>query len=410
MTQRNLFPYFWLVIILMTAFWGMIGLNRIGVAYLFPVIVPEFKMSFTQAGVLISGTSVTWAISAWFGGWLADRIGRLRVLLPASAFAFVSTAAMGGTGGFWSMFVVREAIGLGDGVGWPTAQSIIAEEVPPRRRALAQGLMPAGYSLIGSGLGAIIVSGLIVAVGWRLVFPIVAVAGLLLTVAMWRLLREPPRSTERRTVSWREAFTILRRPRMIILALLQSFSLSYLYLVISYNPLFLTQVKKVSVITEGTVMTVWGVVAVGGAVLLPWLSDYVGRKPVVIGSALVAATALLFYLLGSFALPVMAVLLAISSFAHGPLTPLVAATCVVENVEEDVRATAMGVANFVAVVLGTLVAPVLGGVVADHLGLSTAVGLAAGTSLLLAGLMMFLPETAPRVLAKRGADLAATAS
>lgn len=41
MRRPRFLPYFWLVIILLTLFRALIGLNRIGVAYIFPVIVPE---------------------------------------------------------------------------------------------------------------------------------------------------------------------------------------------------------------------------------------------------------------------------------------------------------------------------------------------------------------------------------
>src|SRR5437763_522082 len=69
---------------LLVLFWGVVGLNRLGIGIVFPRIVPEFHLSLTQAGLLISGTSVTWAVSSWAGGWLSDRHGRRRVLLPAA--------------------------------------------------------------------------------------------------------------------------------------------------------------------------------------------------------------------------------------------------------------------------------------------------------------------------------------
>ena len=52
------------LMILLVLFWGCIGLNRAGLGFIFPIIVPEFHMALWQAGLLISGTSITWAFSS----------------------------------------------------------------------------------------------------------------------------------------------------------------------------------------------------------------------------------------------------------------------------------------------------------------------------------------------------------
>ena len=118
------------LVALLMLFWGCVGLNRVGIGVIFPQIIPEFHMQKWQASLLIAGTSVTWAFSSWIGGWLSDRYGRRRVLLPAAAFVAVMTAAMGLTVGFWSMFLVRDLLGVGDVVCqwvgvYPPARTLI---------------------------------------------------------------------------------------------------------------------------------------------------------------------------------------------------------------------------------------------------------------------------------------------
>ena len=85
------------IMVLLVLFWGCIGLNRAGLGFIFPSIIPEFHMEMWQAGLLISGTSITWAFSSWIGGWVSDNRGRRAVLLPAVAFTALMTAAMGAT-------------------------------------------------------------------------------------------------------------------------------------------------------------------------------------------------------------------------------------------------------------------------------------------------------------------------
>lgn len=94
--------YEFVLLALLVLLWGSVGLNRIGLGLIFPQIKAEFGMSNKEASLLIAGTSITWAFASWAGGWLSDRFGRRRVLLPAAAFICIMTAAMGIAGGFWS--------------------------------------------------------------------------------------------------------------------------------------------------------------------------------------------------------------------------------------------------------------------------------------------------------------------
>jgi MFS family permease len=169
--------YQWVLIGLLTGFWGLVGINRLGIGYILPAIVKPFHMTQLQAGLLISGTSFTWAFSSWASGWLSDRYGRKRVLIPGAVFACAATAAMGAAWNWLSLFVIRDLIGLGDGVGWPSGQSTLAEEVPAERRALVSGIFTAGYPLFGSVIGAVVITSLVAGLGWRRVFPILAAVG-----------------------------------------------------------------------------------------------------------------------------------------------------------------------------------------------------------------------------------------
>ncbi len=74
------------------------------------------------------------------------------------AFICLMTAAMGLAGGFWSMFIVRDLLGVGDSIGWSVGEATIGEEVPERWHGVSQAIFTAGYTLIGAGLGAIIIT------------------------------------------------------------------------------------------------------------------------------------------------------------------------------------------------------------------------------------------------------------
>ena len=101
---------------------------------------------------------------------------------------------------------------------------------------------------------------------------------------------------------------------------------------------------------------------------LPWLSDHIGRRPVIILSALLCAASLAVYVGGGFDLDTMRLLAAASGVFGFGLGPIVLATCVSELVPTQLRGSALGMTNFFAVIVGTAVMPVVGGIVADQFG------------------------------------------
>jgi len=122
-----------------------------------------------------------------------------------------------------------------------------------------------------------------------------------------------------------------------------------------------------------------------------------------------SAVALALYVLGGFPIQVAVGLLVVNAFFAGVLIPLGSATCVVELVGEDVRATTMGAINFVGVMIGTFLVPTLGGIVATRYGVSTGLMLAVACVGIAGLLVLGIPETAPRVLARRRARAVAPA-
>jgi MFS family permease len=401
MPSRRSAGYEVAIMVLLVLFWGCIGLNRVGIGFIFPIIVPLFHMQLWQAGLLISGTSITWAFSSWIGGWLSDNRGRRAVLLPAVAFTALATAAMGATWNFLSMFIVRDLVGLGDGIGWSVGQATISEESAPRRRGVNQALYNAGYSFFGVGLGALIVTSLATRLGWRWVFPIIGVITAVIFVALFAVMREPSSRSERRSIEWRAALRLLRGRSVLLITLMGCATLAWLQLSIGYNVLFLTKVRGFSLVQAGTVVSAWGLVGTAGQVVLPLASDFLGRRPVVILSAMLCAVTLAIYLTGSFDISGMRLLAGASGFFGFGLGPIVIATCVSEAVPVEMRGAALGMTNFFAVVVGTALMPVVGGIVADQFGLAAALWLAVGAQILMAAMVMGVVETAPRIVGRR---------
>jgi MFS family permease len=394
--------YRWILLALLVGFWGLVGINRLGIQFLFPFIIRDFRLNVTQVSLLVSGTSLTWAFSSWASGWLSDRYGRKWVLVPGALFACLTTMAQGVAWNFLSLFFIRDLVGIGDGVGWPNGQATLAEEVPAQNRATVAGVFTAGYPFFGSVIGGLIMAPMALVLGWRWVFPILGFVFLLVVIGLWFVMREPRRNSRPERLDWRNAIAATRDRRVLALMLIQSGALGWLQVGVVLNVLFLTRILHTSPVTAGQVVAAAGIGGIAGTLILPALSDYIGRRPAILLGGLLSAVTLALYILGHLPLGVSVALLVANAFFQAVIIPLGSATCVVEIVGEENRATAIGSVNFVGVLIGTFLMPVLAGVVADRFGIPAAYLIAVACVAIAGLLVLVIPETAPRVLTRRG--------
>ena len=138
-------------------------------------------------GYLFSIFMLGWACSM-FWGWLADRIGRVKVMCLTILFYAFATALCGVAWSLTSFAVFRFLSGFGIGGEWAAGTPMLQESVPERLRIrLASWLHTA--TPVGNLLAAC-ASFLVPVVGWRGVF-LLGVVPALLTVWLRRNVPEP---------------------------------------------------------------------------------------------------------------------------------------------------------------------------------------------------------------------------
>jgi MFS family permease len=124
--------------------------------------------------------------------WLADRFSRTWIMTAALTVWSGFTMACGLAGGFWSLFLCRMGVGVGEAGGVPPAYSLLADYFPKHQRARALAAYSFGIPL-GTALG-VLFGGLIAAyVDWRMAFVVVGAAGVLLAPLFKLVVRDPPR-------------------------------------------------------------------------------------------------------------------------------------------------------------------------------------------------------------------------
>jgi MFS family permease len=400
--------YEWTLVISLALVFGFVGLNRAGIGFVMPPIVQEFHLEFWQAGLLVSGTSLAWAISAWLSGCVSDRVGRKNVYLIGMYAAAAISCLMGLAWNFLSLFILRDLLGFGDGVSLATGQGTIAERTNPHRRALYQGIFTGGYSLFGLGLGAFIMTHLATAFGWRWAFPLVGIYGALLVTAMIFILPRDLPASEREAAGQLRPSSFFKDLKEILGSRGMPFAitgftlgLAWLGLNLAFYTLFLTRIRGYDLNEAGNILSVGAVVGLLGVLIIPAIADNVGRKPAGIVAALAAGVGFLLFALVPLPPPALMVVLALGGIGAGGLNSLMGATVPSELVPER-KGAAIGICNLFAATLGITLSPVIGGVLADHFGLMVPVVLAALFWLVNVLVLLPIPETAPRVLARRG--------
>jgi MFS family permease len=119
--------------------------------------------------------------------------GNRRNLVAAGIFLWsLMTAACAAARGFWTLFLARMGVGVGEATLSPSAFSLLSDYFPKERLGTALSIFSMGV-FFGSG-SALIVGGLVIgAVGsWRLTFLIVGLPGLLAALLAFTI-KEPMR-------------------------------------------------------------------------------------------------------------------------------------------------------------------------------------------------------------------------
>jgi predicted MFS family arabinose efflux permease len=174
---------------------GTVGfVDRIVVNALVEPLKAEFGLSDAQIGLL----GFAYAALNISIGVVVARLAESRRRLTFTAvgtFLWSLAATASGLVSTWGqLLAARIAVGVGEAVGLPANQSLVADFYPPHRRASAMSILllaPPIGAFIGLAGGGYIAQ----AWGWRWAFIVTGVPGLLLALLVWLLVAEPARGT-----------------------------------------------------------------------------------------------------------------------------------------------------------------------------------------------------------------------
>ncbi|MGE0820681.1 MAG: MFS transporter [Candidatus Binatia bacterium] len=243
-------------------------------------IMPEYGFTTVQMGLLYTAFTAGYGLFHLPGGWLADLFGPRRILAIAilwwSAFTGL-TAVAGELSGlstflspFWAFLLIRFCVGIGEGAAYPTTSKTVSNWMAPDERGFASGLVWSGAGL-GYAIAPPLVAWMMVGYGWRPVFFVLAVLGIVIAAVWYGVVRDRPdvhpqvntqelkkiygnreSSTQGDQAVRHPPWRILLTDRNVVLLSVASFFLGYVaYIYQSWFYLYLVNVRGFAVVSGG---------------------------------------------------------------------------------------------------------------------------------------------------------------
>jgi sugar phosphate permease len=165
-------------------------IDRATLAVANPLIRDELGLSIADMGYLLSAFLWAYAFSQLPTGAMVDRLGP-RALLTMGLSLWSLAQLLGGlVQNFGQFFGARVLLGVGEAPQFPTGARVVRDWFNQRDRGLATGVFNCASSL-GTAIAVPLLTYLMLSFGWRTMFVVMGVAGLIVA-ALWCMLHRNP--------------------------------------------------------------------------------------------------------------------------------------------------------------------------------------------------------------------------
>ncbi len=408
--------YEWKIILLLSITFGLVGLDR----FVLPVILQspnstmakDLGLDPAEGGTLAGYLGMAWGISSFVMGYLADKVGRRAVLVPAIVVFSLMSGFSGMAGSVMALVIVRVIMGVAEGPVASIGVAVAVEASKPARRGMNNGIFQCMVSLFGLALAPVIAARLLNSYSWHTVFLLVGAPGLIMAVLMWIVVREPSKRTAAGHAVTRVPFLKMfghRNAKVAPLTLICA--MGGIFVIAAMLQAYLTAPAGAGLGLDAvTASNVFSAVGVGGAIgqfAMPALSDIIGRKLSTLASYILAAVALYFFTqAGPDNTTTLWVLLFFASLFNFAALAILAGPVAAEAAPPGMLASMAGVVICAGEFIGGGAAPMIATRIAgSQYGLKGTLYFAA-TGLVVGFIVaLFLKETAPRYQSTGAAEV-----
>ena len=286
--------------------WALDGMDFMIYPLVIGTIIALWKVDPGTAGLAGTVTLLSSAVGGWLGGYLADRIGRVKTLqftiLWFSFFSLVCAVVQN----FDQLLIARALLGLGFGGEWAAGAVLMGEAIRPQYRGRAVGSVQSGWA-VGWGL-AVLSQAILFSYlprGDRLALDVrdrraAGAAGVLSAPLRHRAgdRRGDARQAGRRPATSPQLWEIFSGPILkttILASLMATGCQGGYYAITFWVPRFLTTERKLSIVSSTGYLAALIIGSFIGYLVGAWLADRIGRRNLFLIFSLGAIAVVLLY-------------------------------------------------------------------------------------------------------------------
>lgn len=397
--KKGLFTYENGIVLLMALTFGCLFFDRLALNFLMPYVSKELALTNTQIGLLAGALSLAWALSSFFSTAWAETQNKKKLVFIAAVFTFsLCSFGSGWAISFVTLLIARLIMGFAEGPVIPLAQNFVERESSPNRLGINAGILQGvGSALFGSILAPVVLVQIAENIGWRNAFFVAGAPGLVLGLLAWKFVKKSTAESAGALGAKNE------KSALNIAELLQYNNIKWgigaaccvfgwWFATLPFISNYFVNFQGMSADEMGKTMGLLGVSGLLSSVIVPGLSDKIGRKKVLLIFMVVGMfyPFAVYFLAGSaIHLPAMF----LTYFTMG-LLPIVAAVVPSEAVPEHLKAKALGFITGIAEIVGGVMVPALSGVLSDKIDPSAFLWVAAALAFIGLFFVMKLKEPA----------------
>lgn len=366
--------------------WLFSFLDRMVMTVSLPFIGAEFGLDKTEQGLIISAFFISYAAFQIPGGYLADKFGPRRVMVIAIIWWSVFTSltglagAIGGLSALTVMMIIRFLFGIGEGSFPASSWKTISSYYPTKERGRATAIQ-SSVNTLGPAAATLVAATIIGLFGWRNVFIILGIPGLLIALGLWIYCRDNPKDNPQITqedlkeleedalnTAAKSSGTVEKIPFSKILSMPTLWLLASIWFLFditfwgftSWLPSYLMEARGLDLKGVG----IWGSIpflfGAAGTLMGGYVSDkFTGSRNIIYAGASIIAAAFLYMMFSVESLTIAIVFQCLASlfmfFAMGIFWGLL-----MHTISSNIMGTASGIVNFGGQMAGVVAAPVMG--------------------------------------------------
>lgn len=278
-------------------------MDRSNISIAAPFITEELGLSSVTMGLIFSAFGWTYCLLQIPGGWVLDKLGSRNTHAIGIAGFSLMTLLQGFASGFLGLFLLRVGLGVFEAPAFPTNSKVAASWFPENERARAISIYTSGQFI---GL-AFLTPTLIFfqqAVGWRGLFIVTGIIGLVWAVLWYIFYRDPSKNkkvnqaeldyiragdgfvddtsdkADKPKIGKKDFATVLTSRKLWGIYIGQFAVSSTLWFFLTWFPTYLVEYRGLSFIKTGFLASLPFIAAFIGVLSAGFLSDFFVKKGV----------------------------------------------------------------------------------------------------------------------------------